>query len=151
MTTPSTKVPTAREAAHALCLARRPIPLCIDNPRLVEASGHSKACDFALAAIEADRAARDVRERELRHMAAQLNEAHRLLRNWLVEGRLAKLPVPMLMTDTEEELASTCVKQAPQREEWPTHCGQPARPAKDVPGFVCMECSAVFQVRKGRG
>jgi len=90
----------------------------------------------------------DVRERELRHMAAQLNEAHRLLRNWLVEGQLAKLPVPMLMSDTEEALASARVKQTPQREEWPSHCGQPARPAKDVPGFVCMECSAVFQVRR---
>lgn len=44
-----------------------------------------------------------------------------------------------------QENAVRTLREAAQ--PWPSHCGHPARPAKDVPGFVCMECGALFQQR----
>jgi hypothetical protein len=40
-------------------------------------------------------------------LTVALEEAVRLLKNWLVEGRLSRLPVPMLMTDTEELIVAS--------------------------------------------
>ena len=64
-----------------------------------------------------------------------------LFREW-VDGAL-KLPVGPL-TDTR-----TTLQKSPGGEPAPpAHCGQPARRAERVPGWVCVVCAALFRPRE---
>lgn len=54
---------------------------------------------------------------EARSLTAARDELVRLLKHWLVEAGLSKLPVPMLITDTEDAIASALREGEPSSAE----------------------------------
>lgn len=111
------------------------------SPLRVETESDGPICEVPMmSASEADR----IRERMLDvvRMKTRLAEAEDLLHRWIAwsKGVAFKSETGEAI---ERNTASFLGVTLP-----PTHCGETAKPAARVPGWVCGACGALFQVRK---